>query len=72
MAETLEGHGVMKIWVQPIEALQDVDDIEPDISDNPAKPIVQLDVTVESYLSGQSVDGQKAVNRTNEPCKHTT
>ncbi|KAL1748055.1 mitochondrial protein Pet127-domain-containing protein [Schizophyllum fasciatum] len=55
--ETLEGSGVLRVWVQPVE--WDGDESE--------KPIVELDVTSASYLGNRPVKGYVAVPSVEQP-----
>ncbi|KAI5117916.1 hypothetical protein M0805_001996 [Coniferiporia weirii] len=66
LAETFEGSGVMRVWVQPVEGELEAGTL-PEISPESSNPIIQLDVAVDSYLNGERVGGQTAVNQPESP-----
>jgi len=55
MVETPEDKGVMHIWLQPLGAASD-------------DQMLQLDVTVQSFIDGKSASGIDAINAVDKPC----
>lgn len=55
MVEKLEGEGFMHVWLQPVDA-------------TPGDPMVQLDVSAQSFINGKPGSGFDAINGVDKPC----
>lgn len=56
--EKEEGHGVMHVWIEPLEW---------DEAKGPC-PIAQLDISTTSYLRDMEASGTRAVSAIDTPC----